>query len=119
MEQKFDSPDLAAWLAEQPVGQLDELDFGLVSLTPEGKVVAYNRALSILTGVTNEQAMGKHFFTEVAPCTNNFMVAEKYQEPTLDQTMPYMFTYVTTPTKVRLRLIKDQEGNAYMLAVKD
>jgi photoactive yellow protein len=119
MKHEFDRPDLAEWLATQSEDHYHELDFGLVRLNQEGMVVAYNQALTDLTGVTGEYALGKHFFTEVAPCTNNFMVAEKYSQPTLDETLPYMFTYVTAPMKVRLRLIKDSDGNASLLAVNN
>ena len=48
--------------------------------------------------------------------SNNFMVAEKYQTEVLDEVIPYMFTYITKPTPVELRLIKGKNGNQYLLA---
>lgn len=117
MKNEFDSPGLVEWLPTLGNERYDELEFGLVRLSQEGRVIAYNLAQSRITGVTSDYALGKHFFTEVAPCTNNFMVAEKYNEPTLDEILPYMFTVVTKPTRVKLRLIKDDKGNAYLLAI--
>jgi hypothetical protein len=46
------------------------------------------------------------------------MVAEKFNAKQLDETLPYMFTYVTKPTPVELRLIKGSNGNQYLLAKK-
>jgi len=119
MKQEFEHPDMAEWLATYPEDRYNELDFGLVKLNHEGVVIAYNQAQTTISGVTSEYALRKHFFTEVAPCTNNFIVAEKYSQPTLDETIPYMFTYITAPIRVKLRLIKDSKGNAYMLTVKN
>jgi hypothetical protein len=43
------------------------------------------------------------------------MVAEKYMGDVLDETIPYIFTYITKPTKVKLRLIKGKNGYQYLL----
>jgi photoactive yellow protein len=83
----------------------------------KGIVTAYNSTISDIGGISKENAMGKNFFTQVAPCTNNFMVAEKYQQDLLDEEIPYMFTYITQPTPVILRLLKGKKGNQYLLAI--
>jgi photoactive yellow protein len=51
--------------------------------------------------------IGRKFFTEVAPCTNNFMVAHRFEtEPELDDVIDYVFTFRLAPLKVHLRLLK-------------
>jgi hypothetical protein len=44
------------------------------------------------------------------------MVAEKYKKDILDEVIQYMFTYITKPTPVELRLIKGKNGSQYLLA---
>lgn len=114
----FNAPKISEWLDANPADNFDSLSFGVVKMDYNGFVVSYSHSLYILTGVSKENAVGKHFFTQVAPCTNNFMIAEKYKLPELDETLPYMFTYITKPTPVELRLIKGSNGNQYMLAKK-
>lgn len=116
MYPNFNDTTLPEWLDNHQEADLDLLSFGVVKMNDEGIVTAYNKHESDLTGVSKENAIGKHFFTEVAPCTNNFMVAEKYKQDLLDEVMPYMFTYITAPTPVELRLIKRNNGRQYLLA---
>jgi len=59
------------------------------------------------------------FFTEVAPCTNNYLVAGRFEEEsTLDETIDYTFTVKMRPTQVKLRLLKDDRAERQYLAVK-
>ena len=106
MNAEFSSIDLLARLEMDDEQVYDNLPFGMVKMTKEGTVVAYNKAESEIAGVAPGNAIGKHFFTQIAPCTNNFMVAEKYTAEELDEELDYIFTYITSPTKVRLRLLK-------------
>lgn len=114
MKKLFNDPNLPEWLDAEV--DYDRLSFGVVKMDYDGIVTEYNRAQFDLTGVAAENAIGKHFFTQVAPCTNNFMVAERYRQSILDESLPYIFTYITKPTKVELRLIKGPKGNQYLLA---
>ncbi len=82
--------------------------FGVVKMSHDGTVTDYNDIQSKQTGMSKAAVMGKHFFTQVAPCTNNFMVAQKYENnSTIDETVPYTFTLKMAPTPLTLRLIKD------------
>ncbi len=118
MNNEFDSNDILEWLDEQPDEILDNLNFGLVKMSRTGTVVFYNKEEELITGVKRENSIGKHFFTQVAPCTNNFLVAEKYSKATLDEQVQYIFTYVTQPIPVQLRLLKGEGDNQYMLVKK-
>jgi photoactive yellow protein len=102
----FSSPDLLDWLEQQSNDQLNEAPFGVVRMTREGVVVAYCKSESHITGITPAYALGKYYFTELAPCANNMMVAAKYALPMLDEQLDYILTYVSEPVKVRLRLLK-------------
>jgi photoactive yellow protein len=116
MTPTFSEANMIDWLDSNSEESYNNLTFGVVQMNEQGIVTAYNSNISIIGGVTKDNAIGKNFFIQVAPCTNNFMVAEKYQQETLDEEMPYMFTYITQPTPVILRLLKGKNGNQYLLA---
>ena len=102
----FSEPGLGKLLNQLGDAELDTFPFGIVKMDLTGKILFYNQAESKIAGVAAEQAIGKHFFTQVAPCTNNFLVATRYGETSLDEELDYIFTYVMTPTRVRLRLLR-------------
>jgi len=118
MNKEFDSPNILGWLDEQPNEIFDSLNFGLVKMSKTGTVLFYNKAEELITGVKSENTIGKHFFTQIAPCTNNFLVAEKFNNLNLDEQVQYIFTYVTQPIPVQLRLLKGAGDNQYMLVKK-
>jgi photoactive yellow protein len=63
--------------------------------------------------------IGRHFFSAVAPCTNNFMVAYRFEtEPALDAVTDYVFTLRMQPTAVRLRLLKQPLRRLMYLVVE-
>ncbi|MBC8010378.1 MAG: photoactive yellow protein [Burkholderiales bacterium] len=114
----IENPALLTELETASPAALDAAEFGLVRMKPDGTVLAYNTYEARLSGLSPEGVMGKNFFTQVAPCTNNFMVAERFQEPgALDALIDYVFTYKMKPTKVRLRLLKRADATEQYLAV--
>ena len=110
--------DILSALNSASSAQLDAQDFGIVKMDHSGAVVDYNKAQSALTSMQKNSVKGKHFFSEVAPCTNNFLVSQKYQSnQTLDESLDYTFTLKMSPTPVKLRLLKDDRGQ-YLLVKK-
>lgn len=86
---------------------LNAAAFGIVKMSHDGKVTDYNDWQSKFTGISKENTIGKHFFSQVAPCTNNFLVSQKYDSnPSLDEKLDYTFTLKMAPTPVKLRLLK-------------
>ena len=114
----FDDPDLGRLLEGASDTDLDGEDFGVVRMDRSGAVAFYNRYESDLSGLSPERVVGRHFFEDVAPCTNNFMVAERFAEESLDEQLDYVFTYRMRPTKVRLRLLKPLVGVYQYLLVR-
>jgi photoactive yellow protein len=92
-------------LSEQ---ELDGLPFGAIQLDANGKILKYNDYESKLAGIAKVQAIGKQFFTEVAPCTNvkefhgRFLagVAEKV----LHAKFRYHFSFRKNPRDVSVTL---------------
>lgn len=110
----FDSADLAHALHGASPAFLDALDVGVIALDNAGKVLAYNTFEQRLAGLCAGDVIGRDFFVEVAPCTNNFMVRERFvdawqSKTPLDEVIRYTFTYRMKPTRVRLRLLVHEQ----------
>jgi len=118
---EFDVPDLQAQLdklSAEPA-RYDELNFGLIAMDLDGTVLAYNRIESEFAKVAPDRALGLVFFTDIAPCTNNYLVSGRFEEEsTLDETIDYTFTVKMRPTPVKLRLLKDDRAERQYLAVR-
>jgi len=67
----FDTPDLAAAVERLAPGLIDALPFGAVRLDTAGAVVVFNRTEAARSGYGSRPAVGRHFFTEIAPCMDN------------------------------------------------
>ena len=115
---EWNDPDLLVRLDGASDAQLDELEFGVVAMDSTGTVEAYNTCEVALSGLSAAAVIGRNFFTAVAPCTNNYLVAMRFtEEPTLDATIDYVFTLKMRPTKVRLRLLQSPESRRKYLLV--
>lgn len=119
MTLQFLSPTLLADLAKCTAPDLDELDFGVIGMERDGTVIHYNRFESQTAGLSPERVIGQHFFTTVAPCTNNFMIAQRYiDEVEIDDIINYVFTLRMKPTPVRLRMLKGESAPLMYLLVE-
>jgi photoactive yellow protein len=104
-----------------PQSDLDALDFGVIGLDAAGVVDRYNRFESEAAGLSPARVLGHPLFTVVAPCMNNFMVAQRFedaaaQRQALDATVDYVLTLRMRPVKVKLRLLAPAgEGRRYVL----
>lgn len=112
-------PALFDWLYTATAAELDSLTFGVVAMALDGTVEHYNVAEGKLAGLTPGRVIGRNFFTAVAPCTNNFMVAHRFTaEPDLDDVINYVFTLRMAPKKVHLRMMKRSGSKQMYLVVE-
>ena len=106
----FATPDLHARLAQLGADDLDRLDFGVIGFDGDTIVCQYNRTEAEAAGLTPPRVLGQPLFTNVAPCLNNFMVAQRFEDAmdageALDVTIDYVLTLRMRPVKVALRLL--------------
>jgi photoactive yellow protein len=90
--------------------QLDSLEFGVIGFDADTAVRCYNAFESKLAGLAPHRVLGHALFTAVAPCMNNFLVAQRFEDAaasatSLDATIDYVFTLRMRPAKVTLRLL--------------
>ena len=89
---------------------VDQLGFGVIGFDDQGIVCVYNRTESEAAGLSPSRVLGFHLFESVAPCMNNFLVAQRFEDAardktTLDITIDYVLTLRMRPTPVHLRLL--------------
>ncbi len=114
----FDAVDLLTLLDAMPFEQLDDLPFGLIVMDRSGVVVSYNAIESARAGLQRDHVVGRHFFESVAPCMNNYLVAQRFlDEPSIDDFLDYVFTFRMLPTPVRLRLMARAGSDRQYVAV--
>jgi photoactive yellow protein len=120
---QFADPGLLDTLEATPLDGIDAFGFGLIVMDRDGRVTGYNRAESQLSGLPADQVVGRNFFVEVGPCTNNYLIAQRYHDSggpdqELDEALDYVFTYRMAPTPVRLRLLARRGSARQYLAVR-
>jgi len=117
----FVDDGLSPWLDQATDADLDTLNFGVIGFDTDGVVRRYNSFESIAAGLSPDRVIGHALFTVVAPCMNNFMVAQRFDDAqmaatALDATIDYVLTLRMRPVKVKLRLLAGpQAGLRYVL----
>ena len=115
----FSDPALLDRLEAASPPELDSLGFGVIRMDPTGSVTAYNRYEAQSAGLSPERVIGRHFFTEVGPCTLNAQISQPMlQETQLDTEFDYVFAFRMKITPVRLRLLKSPSSAHMYLLVK-
>ena len=88
--------------------ELEQLPFGAIELDVHGRILRYNGFESRLSGIEKNSAIGKHFFTELAPCTNVKEFYGRFQEGVARKRMHekfrYHFSFKKNPIDVTITL---------------
>ena len=102
---------------------LDGFDFGVIGIDAAGVVRQYNSFESKAAGLSSARVLGHPLFTVVAPCMNNFMVAQRLEDALanstpLDDVVDYVLTLRMRPVKVKLRLLALPGANTRYVLVQ-
>lgn len=106
----FDDAQLLPALTSASDGDLDLLEFGVIGFDADGVVRVYNAYESECAGLSPDRVKNHPLFTVVAPCMNNYLVAQRFEDAAasaqpLDATIDYVLTLRMRPVKVKLRLL--------------
>lgn len=79
-------------------------------------VQRYNAFESRVAGLSVSRVVGHPLFTIVAPCMNNFIVAQRFEDTAasgedLDEVVDYVLTLRMRPIRVKLRLLAGAASN--------
>jgi photoactive yellow protein len=116
----------ASLLARLPIlspDELDELEFGCTKLDNDGRALFYNRWQSAFDQLFSpDEALGKHFFAELAPSTNNSLVFGRFQhgvaEGSLNEVFSYAFLTPEKPTLAKVHLYRDARSKTNWILVQ-
>lgn len=73
--------------------ELDALPVGMIQLSPDGTVLKFNHTESQLARYDKENALGKNFFDEVAPCTKVQTFYGRFLQGIEQQNLHTVFPY--------------------------
>lgn len=115
MTLSFAAPELLADLNQATDADLDVLDFGVIGFDAQTQVQRYNTFESKVSGLSPQRVLGHPLFSVVAPCMNNFLVAQRFEDAavqgvSLDAVVDYVLTLRMRPVKVKLRLLAMPTG---------
>ncbi len=122
---KFDALTVFNAVNRWSNAQLDQLDFGVIGFDATGNVCRYNEVESRLAGLADSPVLGRHLFDVVAPCMNNFMVAQQFENAVvkrqnLDSVLDFVLTLRMRPQRVTLRLLAQHDvAMRYILAQRN
>ncbi|MEM1125584.1 MAG: PAS domain-containing protein [Bacteroidota bacterium] len=118
----FVPPGTLEGLSRMPEMQLNTLDFGVVKVDDNGVVQFYNHYESNMSGFSPAECVGKNFFTDVAPCTNNRLFLGRFKNGvsggSMNDQFRYTFTYKMKPTNVQVHLYRDPATQSNYVLVK-
>lgn len=106
----FTDGDILTVLDGTSDADADQLDFGVIGFDGSALVRRYNAWESKAAGLSTANMLGREMFNVVAPCMNNFMIAQRFEDAlaegtVLDATIDYVLTLRMRPVKVKLRLL--------------
>ncbi len=119
----FEQSDVLSKLAMMDEAGLDTIEFGVIGFDRDCVVRHYNLFESRAAGLQKERVVGRHLFTDIAQCMNNYLVAQKYADAQatcsgLDETLDFVLTWRMRPTPVKLRLLASPEVTLQFLLLQ-
>ena len=103
--------------------ELDTLPYGMIQLDAAGRILKYNAVESRLASLPQQQQIGKHFFTEVAPCTKVQKFYGCFRDGVLredlDTSFQFHFAFKQNPRDVTVRLFYSKRTGSVWVMVSD
>jgi photoactive yellow protein len=103
--------------------ELDALPYGMIQLDAHGRILRFNAVESRLASLPQQQQIGKHFFTEVAPCTKVQEFYGRFKEgvvrESLDTSFQFHFAFKQSPRDVTVRLFYSRRTRSVWVMVSD
>ncbi len=108
---------------EMTAEELDALPYGMIQLDANGRILKYNAVESRIASVPQAQAVGRQFFTEVAPCTKVQEFYGRFKEgvirESLDASFQFHFAFKQQPRDVTVRLFYSRRTRSVWVMVSD
>lgn len=103
--------------------ELDALPYGMIQLDAGGRVMRFNAVESRLASLPQSQAIGRAFFTEIAPCTKVQAFYGRFRDgvirESLDVTFQFHFAFKQRPRDVTVRLFYSRRTRSVWVIISD
>ncbi|HEY0778100.1 MAG TPA: PAS domain-containing protein [Gemmatirosa sp.] len=103
--------------------ELDALPYGMIQLDASGRILKYNAVESRLASLPQAQAVGKQFFTEIAPCTKVQQFYGRFKDgvvrESLDTSFQFHFAFKQAPRDVTVRLFYSRRTRSVWVMISD
>ncbi|MCZ8204371.1 PAS domain-containing protein [Gemmatimonas sp.] len=103
--------------------ELDRLPYGMIQLDASGRILNYNALESSLASLSKGDAIGKQFFTEIAPCTRVQEFYGRFKEgvirEALDTSFHFHFAFKQNPRDVTVRLLYSKRSRTVWVLISD
>jgi photoactive yellow protein len=104
----FDAPDLVQQVEKLAPEEIDELPFGSIRLDQDLRVTFYSLAEGRLSGYGDRPAIGRIFFSEIAPCMSNELFLGRIDQArargTLDMEFGWIGDFSDPNREIRVRV---------------
>ncbi len=103
--------------------ELDALPHGMIQLDATGRILRYNAVESRLASLPQAEAIGKQFFTEIAPCTKVQQFYGSFKDgvvrESLDTSFQFHFAFKQAPRDVTVRLFYSRRTRSVWVMISD
>ena len=103
--------------------ELDALPYGMIQLDASGRILKYNAVESRLASLPQAHAIGKQFFTEIAPCTKVQEFYGRFKDgvvrESLDTSFQFHFAFKQAPRDVTVRLFYSRRTRSVWVMISD
>lgn len=106
---------------------LDRLPIGAIIVDDEGVVRRFNRYEEQLSGRSREDVIGRPFFSDVAPCTNDIELGAKFRRGIADGELdidiefsfPYPYNRVARDVRIRAFTVRGRSEHANLILIEE
>ena len=90
----FEEQDIVSRVEQLSPDELDSLPFGVIKLDASGKVSFFSETEAEHSGYGDRPAIGRPFFTEIAPCMGSPDFLRRYEQAHTERTLDVLFEHV-------------------------
>ena len=101
---------LVEGISHMTPAEIDRLPIGVLKLDADGTILSYSDTESRFSGVLRDEALGRNFFTDIAPCTSVSQFRERFSAGVRDGTLNEVMSYVFRFPKRQMRVMLDMRA---------
>jgi len=119
----FEDPDLVRRIEGMADAAIHALPFGAIRLDAEGRVVFFSEAEATLSGHGRRRALGRPFFSEVAPCFAEAGFLQRIeaarQAGEVDIAFGHVGDFDDAEKELRVRILSAADGGLWIFVARD